>query len=1005
MQKSKLFLPLIATALTAGMLSGCTNNNKPSPSPSVTTYIVSFNGNGGTGSMALVQNVSGEYTLPECSFTAPSGKEFAGWKVNGEGETLPAGSKVTVSSNIELVAQWKNIGEDNFTYLKSQVLSLHNYTLKVHSYLVGYEDDPETIYDDTFVMINDKAFYNNFYSGYSGVIYQKNQGYVNFIMAGTGEIVPTTFYSTNPSVGVSDVYDLVAENFFLGTWEKDATNPNKYACSNVDVVTVGCNFTGYIESSWFNPPASITAEASADKITFTVTFETYFIEDGDTKIANGVCTISLEKIGSTTNQNVEAYIANPTKTYTNPTSWSADDVVLFNSYFAEYIPPFLNGLTYSMHFDTEETYNGTDFYLTDYGCGNVIQSYKTILGTVGFNPTSSNPNKLVKVFEDETSNKKTTWEIEFGYKGPSETYYGHTVGFYYPAGLFQMKFHCRTTNMSISTLRELNEYIVSNNMTYAVPLLPFGDEVTQIKDFDDRTANMNQLYGEHYLLYTSTTPYIKLYVNSYATAKADIEAYIDACVAKGYSVVTKQDGMVYCTNTTWNDNYESYITIADPDLITSTNYQGYFILRFNVYIPEKNVPAPGYPTISLQTNANISSSRFEDINGNIITAYDYTKDDGYFYAKFTCVSGYAITGVSVKNDSSAYVDYDSTLGRWTIKPSDITLTSIVLIAETAESSSYTLAKSTNVINGSIMIISPAAGEIPAVDADSTVVQFNAKPDDGYEVKRVYLLEDESYPITKDPSPMKPNGYYFTMPHHNATICAEFQVEGSEPPAPTYVLDSISLTGTSGISFNVNDAFNHDTVVVTAHYTNGGTDRDVTSSASFSTPDMTTPGNKNVTVSYTEGTVTRTAQYTINVTGTVPDPDEPDLDAFEGSYTANYNESGTIKYILTFNDDGTGTYQRTGASAASLSFTYTRNGNNISITLNKYESSAVSPSNPGPSDYHGSKTAMWRLFPEREYEEQVFTNNSGVYDPDNHLISINLHGSDKTWGTTNRTFSK
>ena len=41
-----------------------------------TTYTVSFNANGGSGTMADVTDISGEYTLPENGFTAPGGKQF-----------------------------------------------------------------------------------------------------------------------------------------------------------------------------------------------------------------------------------------------------------------------------------------------------------------------------------------------------------------------------------------------------------------------------------------------------------------------------------------------------------------------------------------------------------------------------------------------------------------------------------------------------------------------------------------------------------------------------------------------------------------------------------------------------------------------------------------------------------------------------------------------------------------------------------------------------------------
>lgn len=41
--------------------------------------VVSFNSNGGKGTMANVNAALGQYTVPQCGFTAPSGKEFAYW--------------------------------------------------------------------------------------------------------------------------------------------------------------------------------------------------------------------------------------------------------------------------------------------------------------------------------------------------------------------------------------------------------------------------------------------------------------------------------------------------------------------------------------------------------------------------------------------------------------------------------------------------------------------------------------------------------------------------------------------------------------------------------------------------------------------------------------------------------------------------------------------------------------------------------------------------------------
>lgn len=73
---------------------------------STVKYTVTFNAGEGTGTKAAVE--AGEsYILPDATgFVAPEGKAFAGWKVGGEGETLPAGSSIKLEADVTLFAQW-----------------------------------------------------------------------------------------------------------------------------------------------------------------------------------------------------------------------------------------------------------------------------------------------------------------------------------------------------------------------------------------------------------------------------------------------------------------------------------------------------------------------------------------------------------------------------------------------------------------------------------------------------------------------------------------------------------------------------------------------------------------------------------------------------------------------------------------------------------------------------------------------------------------------------------
>ena len=72
------------------------------------TYTVSFNENGGTGSMSNVTGVYGNYTLPSNGFTAPSNKVFTGWKANNAGDLIAAGASYSVTEDVTFYAQWAN---------------------------------------------------------------------------------------------------------------------------------------------------------------------------------------------------------------------------------------------------------------------------------------------------------------------------------------------------------------------------------------------------------------------------------------------------------------------------------------------------------------------------------------------------------------------------------------------------------------------------------------------------------------------------------------------------------------------------------------------------------------------------------------------------------------------------------------------------------------------------------------------------------------------------------
>ncbi len=79
-----------------------------SPSPVTTTYTITYNANGGTGSIDPVEVDAGEsVTLSDgTGLTAPEGKEFAGWALSSTAQSATVTSPYTPTSDKTLYAVW-----------------------------------------------------------------------------------------------------------------------------------------------------------------------------------------------------------------------------------------------------------------------------------------------------------------------------------------------------------------------------------------------------------------------------------------------------------------------------------------------------------------------------------------------------------------------------------------------------------------------------------------------------------------------------------------------------------------------------------------------------------------------------------------------------------------------------------------------------------------------------------------------------------------------------------
>ena len=74
-------------------------------------YTVTFNANGGTGSMESESDACGLLFLPENDFTAPNEKYFVGWALSPSGEAIKS-SRINVDRDLTLYAVWESIPTD-----------------------------------------------------------------------------------------------------------------------------------------------------------------------------------------------------------------------------------------------------------------------------------------------------------------------------------------------------------------------------------------------------------------------------------------------------------------------------------------------------------------------------------------------------------------------------------------------------------------------------------------------------------------------------------------------------------------------------------------------------------------------------------------------------------------------------------------------------------------------------------------------------------------------------
>ncbi len=118
---------------------------------STKTYTVTYDSNGGSGSMENGTATSDtEFTLPSCGFTPPSGKQFKAWEIDGV--EYNAGETYTFVANTTVKAIWDDIPE-----LTAPVAPALSYNYLNNSLEASFEVDENAVAYEYELYLNDET--------------------------------------------------------------------------------------------------------------------------------------------------------------------------------------------------------------------------------------------------------------------------------------------------------------------------------------------------------------------------------------------------------------------------------------------------------------------------------------------------------------------------------------------------------------------------------------------------------------------------------------------------------------------------------------------------------------------------------------------------------------------------------------------------------------------------------------------------------------------------------
>ena len=339
---------------------------------------ITFNGNGGSGSMDSVTVKAGtNYILPVCGFTAPTDQEFKAWEIGGT--EYKVGDSYTVDRNTEIKALWEN-----------SVITPTTYTVTVSNDGNGTGTaSPSTAAAGTTITLT--ATPNK---GYHFKEWQ--------VMSGGVTIKDNKFTMPNDNVEVKAVFeeDVPAPTEFTITMKTDgngtASASHAKAIVGTEITLTATPKTGYHFKEWQVISGSVTIKDNKFIMpSANVEVKAIFEEDVP---APTEYTITYDLAGGTAEGNPDTYtietgaftLKNPTKSGYTFTGWSGTGLDGENNMTVTIPTGSTGDRTYTAHW----RYNGG---------GSSSYSYYTIKATAGAGGSiSPSGNVSVREGRDQT---------------------------------------------------------------------------------------------------------------------------------------------------------------------------------------------------------------------------------------------------------------------------------------------------------------------------------------------------------------------------------------------------------------------------------------------------------------------------------------------------------------------------------------------------------------------------------------------------------------------------